>query len=247
MTWSFFLDADEVIWIDRSVLATVPTDVPSVRLRPLESLCGGSPGEFKALQKKPRLRRMAKAGVIERPNNSSLFRGHVAGKTGVRPSWDVRIGIHSAHDASGEKIPGHEHPELLHLHHESPTLDEFRRKMTNLLSSKPLPAMRGRRLQLAQEFEELVLGADDPGEADQAVRALFDTYVSDKVEELRAWGAVENLDPDHARSTPRGLGPERRLLLDRILKELATLDKSLFRFTTPVSELRARAEGLLHG
>lgn len=236
--WLIFLDGDEVALLDQGVIDEITPDVRSFRLKPLESLAGGETDEFKRLLRRPRLKRLVERGVLEEPTNRHLFRGHVVGKVGLRPRWEVRVGVHSGVDVNLQKVASYEHPMLQHLHFESSTYEEFVRKMTNLTGGDdPGPVMRYRRQEVADLFRE-AFAAADAATRETRLRALYENAVLDDVHALRAMRAVTRVDALGGTWVPRSPGPERVARLGSLVDALLDVDPVVFDHTTSVEVLQ---------
>lgn len=239
--WMFFLDGDEVALVDRAVLARQPADVRAVRLKPLESVAdarGEARALFKRLLDKPDLQRLARAGVIPAPRNQVYFRGHVTGKTAIRPSHEVRSWIHAVVDESEEKVPLAQDPGLRHLHFESPTYDEFVRKWTALATSGSPPPVRATR---AEVLETVLAARAEPSAEvrEQRLRELYERVALDDVATLEAMGLLERVDVERPTSTPvRITEPQRAALVDA-LAVAARMPKRVFLPRTPTSDVLA--------
>jgi hypothetical protein len=238
--WLFFLDGDEVAVLDRQLLADLPADVPAVRLLPLESVTtttGEVPSLFKHLLEKPQLRRLHRDGLIAEPRNQAYFRGHVTGKTGLRPSHDVRSWVHAVVTETDEKVPLLEHPGLRHLHFESPSYDEFVRKWTALATSGPPPAVRAAR---ARVLETVLAAQDAPAPTrEEMLRDLYAEAALDDVEELEARELLVRFDVTRPTSDHVPLTAEQHSALAQALDLVAPLPKQLFLPSTPTTDLLA--------
>lgn len=235
--WMFHIDGDEVLHLDKERLQTLADDIEAVQLSPLEALSQWEwPNDevtvFKRLLADEELNLLHLLGRLERPDNNVYFRGHTAGKAGLRVSSHAWLDIHRAVDVSRAPVAAHRAPWLQVLHYESHTLEEFVRKWTNhSTSGHRLVARPGRRrLASAMRAE----GWDEwPAEvADQVRRELFAAIALDDREGLDRLGllATPVLPHDPAERAPSD--PH----LGRIAEELsalATTDKSRFSLGEP--------------
>jgi hypothetical protein len=199
--WMFHIDGDEVVHIDRKALSALTDDVRAVRLSPLEAVAvfhaEGDPTWFKPLLDEEQLARLADLGVIARPSNRAFFRGHIAGKVGVRPSSDISVAIHTAGDAA-ETMSLHalEDPAYTMLHYESPNGDQFVRKWRALLASGGSVGQRMVRRRFGNEVKrQLTLGLPDE-ETTARLEHLYQEHVADDVETLRRLNLLQHHDPD---------------------------------------------------
>lgn len=199
--WMFHIDGDEVVHIDRNALSALADDVRAVRLSPLEAVAAfhadRDPTWFKPLLDEEQLVRLADLGVIERPKNSAFFRGHIAGKVGVRPSSDTSVAIHTAGDAAETmSFSAVEDPAYTMLHYESPNGDQFVRKWRALLESGGSVGQRMVRRRFGGEVKRLLV-RDLPAEETAArLEHLYQEHVADDVETLHRLGLLQHHDPD---------------------------------------------------
>ena len=207
--WMFHVDGDEVVLIDRDALSGLAGGVRAVRLAPLEAVADvratDDPTLFKPLLDDERLRRLAAAGVIRRPDNRAFFRGHVVGKVGVRPARDVRVAIHSAADAHEVAIPAVEDPAFRVLHYESPDPAQFLRKWSALLASGASVDQESGRRKLARKVRRLLEDDGEVADREARLERLFARHVADDVDALRGLGVLEEHDPDTWSHTPEPL------------------------------------------
>ena len=152
--WMFHIDGDEVLHLDKELLLALPDDIVAVQLSPLEALSQWEwPDDevtaFKRLLSVEELNLLHLLGMIERPENDAYFRGHTAGKAGLRVSSDAWLEIHRVVDDSRTPVPAHRASWLRVLHYESHTLEEFVRKWTNHTTSGHRLVARPERRRLA--------------------------------------------------------------------------------------------------
>ena len=243
--WLIFLDSDEIALLDQDVIDGIDPDVQSFVLRPLESLVGGEADEFKRLLRRPKLQRLVERGALEQPTNRHLFRGHLVGKVGLRPRWELRAGVHHGVDVDLQKVAVYEHPQLRHLHFESVTYEEFVRKMTNLVVGNGQgPVMRSQRQEIADLFREASASAD-PAVRETRLRALYEDAIVDDADTLRKMRAVVRVDVTGGTWVPRSPGRERLARLDSLVDALLSVDPDLFGYSTPVDELRRSVLGFV--
>lgn len=236
--WLFHIDGDEIVSIDRDRLESLPADTDVVHLAPMESVSVTRPArgpvqEFKRLLSDEELVLLKTLGAIGEADNRVYFHGHVGGKSGLRPRLDRYLGIHGAHDATGETCQGFEDDWLVVLHLESTTRPEFIRKWRNLATSGSRPRTRLARSELLTSVETLLgLGVGRRVE-DRYLSELYEATTLDDVDLLRRLSLVERIDVDqvvHApRELPRGVAEDIAARLARI----AVLDKQEFRTGSP--------------
>jgi hypothetical protein len=198
--WMFHIDGDEVVHIDRKALSALTDDVRAVQLSPLESVAvfraDRDPTWFKPLLDEQQLLRLTDLGVIGRPNNRAFFRGHTAGKVGVRPAPDIRVAIHSAAHATEARIPAVRDPAYTVLHYESPNGEQFVRKWCALLASGGSVDQRMARRNLGSEAERLLAGGLSTEETTAELEHLYQEHVADDVETLVDLGFLQQHNPD---------------------------------------------------
>lgn len=237
--WLFHIDGDEVLHLDKQRLLELADDVDAVLLSPLEALAQWEwPNDevtlFKRLLTDEELNLLHLLGRLERPDNNAYFRGHTAGKAGMRVSTDAWLDIHRVVDDSRTPVAAHRAPWLQVLHYESHTLEEFARKWSNHLTSGHRLVARSERRRLASAMQ-----ADGwsewPAElAEQVRRELFAATALDDREGLERLGllvtpALPQCPPERTPSDPRlGLVREK-------LAALAGTDKSRFWLGGPVA------------
>jgi hypothetical protein len=140
--------------------------------------------------------------VIERPRNVAYFRGHVAGKIGVKPAADIRLAIHRASDRDGNVLPMEADPRLMVLHYESPDGGEFVRKWRALLDSgAELGHGRGRSV-TATAIQGLLATGLTEAEAAPYFARIYERTRLDDFETLRDLRLLERHDPDSWQREP---------------------------------------------
>jgi hypothetical protein len=218
--WVFHVDGDEVVALDREVLAAVPADVNAVWLTPLEcvSQFGATerPRLFKRLLDDDDLNLLHTLGVLAIPTNSAYFHGHVLGKSGVRPGSGLRLTLHHAVTSSGDRVPRHRDPRLRVLHHDAVSGEEFVRKWTALLGAGSARFRKDR----APTINALrtLTGKDIPAPiAEKYLRRIYEATTEDDVTTLRELGLLEEVDADLGTHVPEPVAEsDRATLADRI-------------------------------
>jgi hypothetical protein len=218
--WVFHVDGDEVVALDREVLAAVPADVNAVWLTPLEcvSQFGATerPRLFKRLLDDDDLNLLHTLGVLAIPTNSAYFHGHVLGKSGVRPGSGLRLTLHHAVTSSGDRVPRHRDPRLRVLHHDAVSGEEFVRKWTALIGAGPA-RFRKDRAPTVNALRTLT-GKDIPAPiAEKYLRRIYEATTEDDVTTLQELGLLEEVDPGLGTYSPEPLSDgDRATLADRI-------------------------------
>jgi hypothetical protein len=231
--WMFHIDGDEVLHLDTERLLALPDDVEAVQLAPLEALAQWEwPDDevtvFKRLLAKQELDLLHLLGMLERPDNDAYFRGHTAGKAGLRVASDAWLEIHRVVDDSLTAVPAHRASWLQVLHYESHTLEEYVRKWSNhTTSGHPLVA-RPERRRLASAMTAPGWAQWPADVADQVRRELFAATALDDRAGLERLGLLVAPDLPEGPAAPAVSDPH----LDDIREGLATLaaaDKARFR------------------
>ncbi|MEV7430021.1 glycosyltransferase family 2 protein [Nocardioides sp. NPDC092400] len=249
--WVFHVDADEIVQLDRDVLAAVPAETRVVRLTPLEAVSrkhwDGDPTWFKRLLGKPDLTLLQTLGVIDRPSNGAHFHGHVDGKSGVRPATDVWLTLHHGVDAAKEELPAHTDADRLRLlHYESYSGEDFVRKWTSILAAGPMANFRPAREPTAVALRALIAKGLTEEQAAPYLMRIFERTTEDDFDTLRDLGLLVEVDPREGRHVPadppEGGLADLRALLDAVRGE----PKRPFHPGEPaaaVEEILARAAG----
>jgi Glycosyl transferase family 2 len=220
--WLFHLDGDEVALIDRAELDALDADTHAVRLQTLEAVGRLRPERdptlFKRMCTRDELRAVTAFGELDKPSNMRYFRGHTRGKPGVRPRFDLALGVHQVLDLEGERLERAEGPGLHVLHYESPSGDEFVRKWMALLSSGGSVGQRGHRAVVAASIRTLSRLDLDEDDRRSFLYRLYERHCADDAELLQRLGLLVEVDADALQrevdSSPEGVR-QLRLLLER--------------------------------
>lgn len=205
--WLFHLDGDECLDVDRAELMAVPAELEVVRLRPLEAVSRPSwPGpvdRFKRPLDHGELSLLSVLGVIPRPAMEEYFNGHTVGKSGLRPSRELRLRIHTVEDAEGRRLEAYRSDALNVLHYESFSAEEFARKWMAHLSAGKTGYFRPRRDRIRAALATLVGLEHLPAERrEELVREVHRRMVQDDEETLAELGLLVTPDPDRHRHEP---------------------------------------------
>jgi len=206
--WVFHVDGDEVVRLERDALAAVPADLPAVRLHPREAVArerwDGEPDLFKRELDDDDLALLHALGVLDEASNKAYFRGHVQGKSGVRPSARAWLGLHRVVDAADAEVEAASDERFELFHYESYSGEDFVRKWTAMVASGPTARFRPGRASTARGLRALI-GKDLPPERLRAhLLEIFRRTRLDDAETLRELGLLLETDPldgDH-RPTP---------------------------------------------
>ncbi|MGZ6745777.1 MAG: glycosyltransferase family 2 protein [Nocardioides sp.] len=238
--WVFHVDADEVVQVDRAVLAGVPASTRVVKLAPLEAVSrkswDGDPTWFKRLLGKDDLTLLQTLGVLDRPSNGAYFHGHVDGKSGVRPSLDTWLTLHHGVDAAKEELPSFQHESLALLHYESYSGEDFVRKWTSILAAGPMANFRPAREPTAVALRTLIGKGLSEEQAAPYLMRIFERTTEDDFDTLRDLGLLVEVDPRQGTHQPADFPPgvldDVRGLIERVAGE----PKRVFHPGEPVAE-----------
>jgi hypothetical protein len=248
--WLFHIDGDEVLNLDRELLESLPRNVHAVLLRPLEAVAKptweGPVTQFKRLLDRSELKQLQRLGVIEAATNRAYFRGHKAGKAGVRPSPFLSLRTHRAKTHHGANLAHRESSRLRLLHYESHTGAEFVRKWTNLAGGANDPRQRADRAPVAREVRKIVRSGLGEDQKTALLWQVFERYGADDVATLERLGLL--VTPDFTHYEPRAPTAKQEGLYHDLLDRLLDTDKRYFdrndRFRQPVDVVRDLADEL---
>lgn len=230
--WLFHVDGDEVVQVDREVLAAVPAETRAVRLTPLEAVSrkhwDGDPTWFKRLLGKDDLTLLHTLGVLDRAHNGALFHGHVDGKTGLRPGLDLWLTLHHIVDAERQQVDALTHEGLRLLHYESFSGEDFVRKWTAMLAAGPKPGLRPGREPTAVALQTLIGKGLTEEQAAPYLMRIFERTTEDDFDTLRDLGLLEEVDPARGTHTPAPLPEALRTRIDELLAALGAEPKLVF-------------------
>lgn len=245
--WMFHIDGDEVVHLDKERLLGLDDDVEAVQLAPLEALSQWEWQDdevtlFKRLLSDAELNLLHLLGRLERPENNAYFRGHTAGKAGLRLSSDAWLEIHRVVDDTRTPVAAHRASWLQVLHYESHTLEEFVRKWSNHATSGHRLVARPGRRRLASAMT--AKGWDEwPAEvADQVRRDLFAATALDDREGLERLGLLVAPVMPRRPAEAAPSDPHLDQVRQRI-SELATTDKARFNLRQPDASDEQAAPG----
>ena len=243
--WVFHIDGDEVVALDREVLAAVPADADAVWLTPLECVSQFSATErptlFKRLLADEDLNLLHMLGVLATPTNSAYFHGHVMGKSGVRPGSGLRLTIHDAVKASGDRVPRHEDPRLRVLHHDAVSGEEFIRKWAALLGAGPARFRKDR----APTINALrtLTGKDIPAPiAEKYLRRIYEATTEDDVTTLHELGLLDEVDPGQGTHVPEPIAESDRAALAERFAEMRDVPKRPYHVIQRPRPAKAKAK-----
>jgi hypothetical protein len=227
--WLFHIDGDEALYIDRDGLLS--SDAPVARLSVLESVSrphwDGPVDRFKRMPTPDELDRLTRLGVLPSPHLREYFHGHHRGKVGVRPTLDLRVGIHDVWTRDDQRVEAQPSPEWHVLHYDCWSSEEFVRKwaspMANRRAHFPLKVQR------LQGAVNAVL--DDSSindeERDRRLMELYSTNFADDVTALEELGLLVTPRADRHAHQPRGLGPDRGAV-HRLLEHFVSAERRYF-------------------
>lgn len=230
--WLFHVDGDEVVQLDREVLAGVPADVQAVKLAPLEAVSrkhwDERPTWFKRMLGKDELTMLHVLGVIARPHNGALFHGHLEGKTGLRPGLDHWLTLHHIIGADKERVEPFTHDALSVLHYESYSGEDFVRKWTSMIAAGPKFGLRSGREPTAVALRTLVAKGLTEEQAAPYLMRIFERTTEDDFDALRDLGLLVEVDPQQGTHRPQPLSAESREHVDTLLGRLREEPKVVF-------------------
>ena len=237
--WLFHIDGDEVLHVDEDGLLALPDKIEAVQLEPLEAMAQWEwPDDdvtlFKRLLTGEELNLLHLLGRLERPDNTAYFRGHTAGKAGLRVASDGWMEIHRVVDDQQAPLAMHRAPWLQVLHYESHTLAEFVRKWANHTTSGHRLMARPERRRLASAMSAPGWGEWPADVAEDVRRELFAAVALDDRDGLERLGLLVAPNLPQPPDTPAASDPH----LDAVREGLAVLagaDKSRFRLDGPES------------
>lgn len=236
--WLAHLDADECLEIDRDRLLGLPRDVRCVRLAVVEAVSTDrETGEelFKKKLTKPELELLVALGVIEAPDNRHYLRGHLIGKSVVRPGLDLDMGIHRATRRGGALLEHLKAPGFRVLHYDCVSSEDFARKWAVRVAAHADYRPERRRLAdaVAAVVEDDTL--DEQGRVER-LRALYGEYVEDPVEVLLQHDLLVRPRPSRHRHQPSGFSASELAEIEQLLIQLLEVDRRRFRPGLPPGE-----------
>lgn len=227
--WLFHIDGDESLDIDRDGLLS--SDASVARLSVLESVSrphwDGPVDRFKRSPTPDELARLARLGAIPDPHLREFFRGHHRGKVGMRPTLDLRLGIHDAWTRDGRQLEAQPSPEWNVLHYDCWSSEEFMRKWASPMANRRANlSLKRERL---QEDVNAVLETPSISDEDRDRRLmeLYSTHIADDVSTFEELGLLVTPRADRHAHDPRGLGPDRDAV-HRLLDHLVSAERRYF-------------------
>ncbi|GGD28017.1 glycosyltransferase family 2 protein [Nocardioides daphniae] len=230
--WLFHHDVDEVLAVDLDVLAAVPERFHAVHLETLEAVSvydrDRPETRFKTIPTEEQLALLHAEGIIAKPVVRQYFRGHVRGKTGIRPGSGATLAVHFAVDARG-KVPAYEHPSLRVLHHHTQSGASLAAKAVRMAAAGDVVYRPGKAM--VMDALAAVAASDLPdAEKEAEFRRLFDEHVADPVERLEELGLLAHVDASLGDHTPEALPAQAEALVTTRLASLRGESKLRFRF-----------------
>ncbi|MEJ7834348.1 MAG: glycosyltransferase family 2 protein [Nocardioides sp.] len=245
--WVFHVDADEIVQLDRAVLAAVPPETRVVKLAPLEAVSrkswDGDPTWFKRMLAKDDLTLLHTLGVIDRPANGAYFHGHVEGKSGVRPALDLWLTLHFGVDAAGEQLTAYADERLALLHYESFSGEDFVRKWTSILSAGPRASYRPAREPTAVALRTLIEKNLTEEQAAPYLMRIFERTTEDDFDTLRDLGLLVEADPRQGTHRPVDFPGGGREDLVALLEQVTAEPKRPFHPGQPAAEVEKILDG----
>lgn len=242
--WLFHVDGDEVVRVDRDVVAGIAAD--ALWLPPLEAVSQSRPAHrptrFKRLLDDDDLVLLQVLGVLPEATNQSFFHGHVMGKSGVRPSSGLALTLHDVVSPSGEPQPRHEHSSCAVLHYEAVSVDEFIRKWEALAAAGPA-RYRASRAPVARALRTLIRH-DLPEDVRRTyLERIYDLTTRDDVDTLSELGLLVEVDPLSDPVAARPLPPGASEALAARVDEMLPAPKRPFFVQDAVKDRKREPSG----
>ncbi len=204
--WIFHIDGDEVVRLDRALLAGLPPERTAVQLAVREVVSrerwDAVPDLFKRELTGAELDRLRTRGLIAEADNRAYFHGHLQGKAGARPGAPVWLTLHRAVSESGAVVEGLSHPDLEVFHFESYSGEEFVRKWTAILDSGPRVAHRPGRAEFAREIAAVVRSTEPEDVRRGRFMELYRAHIEDDVAALTEAGVLLQVDVTQPVASP---------------------------------------------
>ena len=253
VAWLFHVDGDECLDLDRDRLLALDADVTAVRLRTLESVAVGADAEPRERFKRPlapnELALLAALGEIAEPSMLEYFNGHVWGKSGLRPSPDLRLQVHAVATLDLEPVEPVRGDWLNVLHYESFSVEEFTRKWTAHLEAVTVARFRDRRERLRVALGTLMSLDLDDERRRELVAEIHRRHIEDDVDLLDELGFLVRPRPEWHAHVPGSFSEESAGDLRELLGLLREADKDFFRLRQgrPPRELLASLADRVEG
>lgn len=229
-SWLFHIDGDEVVRLDRERLERLPERTGVVLLEVLESVSDpdaeAEGGWFKRLLTRDERQVLLDRGLIAARPNRAYFHGHITGKSGWRPTLELRGGVHKPRDREDRPVTGERAPWLQVLHLDSPTATEFARKWRNLVGAGlATMAAREQRGDIGRQVADVLARPLGDDEVEAELQALWRRTTRDPFPELRDLGYLERIDVDEVRYRPRPVPAAGRAELRALLGAAGGTDR----------------------
>ncbi|MCL2543979.1 MAG: glycosyltransferase family 2 protein [Nocardioidaceae bacterium] len=244
--WVVHLDGDEAMSFDRADLAACDADV--VRIPTLEAASqrtwrGGRPAYFKRLASTTQLRAMAAYGAIDEPTLDAYYRGHVAGKTAIRPHLSHRVGVHAAYDEAGAKIEPAQAGDAQLLHYESWCLEDFVDRWRDFEPRKAKRSNhRERRKLIGLAAYSIANHPDlDDKTRQRYLEQLYDDNVADDLRALEWFGLLVP-SPVGEPAAPRRIEQPQLEEMRALLRAMREVGKDAFAQEAPAGSMAAALE-----
>lgn len=233
VAWLFHVDGDECLDLDRERLLALDADVSAVRLRTLESVAVGADAEPQERFKRPlapdELALLTALGEIREPSMLEYFNGHVAGKSGMRPSLDRRLQVHAVTTLDREPVEPVRGDWLNVLHYESFSVEEFVRKWTAHLEAVTVARFRDRRERLRVALGKLMALDLDEERRRELLGDIHRRHIEDDVDLLDELGLLVRPRPEWHAHAPAPFSEAAAADLGDLLGLLRAADKAYFR------------------
>lgn len=230
--WVLHVDGDEVVRVDRDLVAGLPATVPAIRLAVREAVArehwDGEPTLFKTPLDDDDLVLLQVLGVLDEADNRAYFHGHLQGKGGVRAGGPAWLTLHRPVDAEGREAPAHADDRLEVFHYESYSTEEFVRKWTAMVASGPRASHRPGRTDTARALRTLIGKGLPEATLHTHLAEIFRRTTLDAGDVLADLGLVVETDPLAGGHHPAVPVADRAAALPEGLEAWRGLDKSAF-------------------
>lgn len=233
--WLFHIDADEVLALGPHLLDDVDPALPAVSLTSAESVSvWQSPTHetrFKTLPSADDLVQYAAWGIIDGPQLSRFFHGHIRGKVGVRVGGGVRLGLHNGMSPDAERYRADQFPgkHVLHFHTRSGEGALHKALAFGLNEGYGVPDAKNHWITELQEAGR----EPDPEKRLARTREIFDARLADRVDLMEQHGILMHLDVRDHHHQPASFTPAQQAMVAAGLADVPSRRRILFKGVLP--------------
>ena len=230
--WLFHIDGDECLHIDKAYLRSLDAGVHCVRAMPLEAVsqrdAGAEVTRFKRKLSAGELEKLHRLGMIDTARNRAYFRGHVLGKSGIRPSPFLSLRVHDVKTPNHAVLRDHRSDRIRMLHYESTSAADFIRKWKGHHGAPAArrPEQNATRLAVSAVLDSRMLS--DQAKQEQLL-GIYRRHIEDDVDTLESLGFLVTPDRRRHRYRPQAHTPWQADLIRQLLDVLLVADKRHFR------------------